>query len=79
MSKGAAKPIGGSTPSVSQSCAKSLKRDFELVSPMSPETPVTMSNIRALFVELLVPISTDLEDVKKVFNFNQTDLNISYL
>ena len=65
MSKGAAKPIGGSTPSVSQSCAKSLKRDFELVSPTSPETPVTMSNIRALFVELLVPISTDLEDVKK--------------
>ena len=32
---------------------------------MSPETPVTMSNIHALFLELLVPISTDLEDVKK--------------
>ena len=41
------------------------KRDFEEVSPTTPEGQVTMANIRNMFVEHLDPIQSDLDNMKK--------------
>ena len=44
---------------------KALKRDYQLVSPTTPEGQVTLCNIRALLKEAIEPLADDLEQVKQ--------------
>ena len=57
---------GDSTPGAS----KSLKRDFELVSPESPEGYITSASMRNMLKEHLQPISKELTELKKSVNSN---------
>ena len=62
---------GGRRDSVS---AKVAKRDFGMVSPPSPENQVTLSNIQILFKEELVPITAELDELKKSAEFTSNKL-----
>lgn len=56
--------------------AKMIKRDFEMVSPASPENPpVTLANIRMLFKEELEPINMEFEDLRNSISFNSAKLD----
>ena len=46
------------------STAKSQKRDYDLVSPPSPEGQLTLTNMRALLKEAMDPIYIELDAVK---------------
>ena len=55
--------------STSSGISKQLKRDFELVSPASPDSPLTMAGIRELLKEELRPVAADLDSLKKSIDF----------
>ena len=59
---------GGKKGSVSNS-SKVMKRDYSLVSPTSPESTVTLTNIKMLLQEALEPITEDLNQLKKSVEF----------
>ena len=56
-------PKGGKRDNAGTS-TKTLKCDFELVSPPSPEGQVTLTRIRALLKEHLQPIHAELDELK---------------
>ena len=48
---------------------KALKRDFDCVSPPSPEMAITLASMRKLLKEELTPIDNELGEVKKNIKF----------
>ena len=44
--------------------SKALKRDFDSVSPSSPENSLTLSSMRQLLKETMAPVTADLEGLK---------------
>ena len=65
----------GSTPNIS----KSLKRDFDLVSPDSPEGYIISAELRKILKESLQPITDELADVKASLNYTSEKLVRSWL
>ena len=61
--------------STSTASNKHQKRDFELVSPASPDSPVTMAGIRELLQEELQPIVTEMDNLKKALENTSTKLD----
>ena len=59
---------GGRKGSVPDS-SKVMKRDYSLVSPTSPESTVTLTNIKMLLQEALEPVTEDLNQLKKSVKF----------
>ena len=55
--------------------AKSMKRDFELVSPTSPEIQLNLTGIRQLLKEELEPITDDINKIKESLHFNSEKLD----
>ena len=47
------------------SAPKAPKREYELVSPTTPEGQVTIGNIRSLLQEAIQPLVTDIADLKQ--------------
>ena len=56
--------------------SKMFKRDHSMVSPTSPEGPVTLASIRILFKEELVPVNSELEHLSKSANSKQMVLKL---
>ena len=54
--------------------SKMFKRDHSMVSPTSPEGPVTLASIRILFKEQLVPVNSELEHLSKSVEFNSKQI-----
>ena len=61
----------GSTPNIS----KSLKRDFDLVSPDSPEGYIISAELRKILKESLQSITDELADVKASLNYTSEKLD----
>ena len=55
--------------------SKALKRDFNLVSPTSPENQITLSNFRSLLQEAIGPVTADLNQMKVSLQFASNKLN----
>ena len=66
---------GGRRCSSQPNVSKSLKRDFDLVSPTSPENIVTLSAMRALLKETMAPVIADLDDLKASAQFTTEKLD----
>ena len=52
-----------------------MKRDFELVSPTSPEIQLNLTGIRQLLKEELEPITDDINKIKESLHFNSEKLD----
>ena len=66
---------GGRRCSSQPNFSKALKRDFDSVSPTSPENIVTLSAMRALLKETMAPVIADLDDVKASAQFTTEKLD----
>ena len=55
--------------------SKALRRDFSLVSPASPDSPMSALNFRTMLQEALDPISNELQAVQRSIKANSTKLD----
>ena len=57
----------------------SQRRNYELVSPTTPEGPASLPSIRAMFHEFLEPVKWDLDLVKGTVEATSAKLEIAVL
>ena len=54
--------------------SKALRRDFSLVSPASPDLPISATSLRTMLHEALEPLSQELDGVRRSIQDNSTKL-----